>query len=95
MKAKLITYSRLISKGNFENAKIEIQVEVEDNEIALDVFNKAKTFVNKLCEIEKISQMSIENAKKVLNNKREYTLGQIEDADELLSRLIVDNELPF
>ncbi len=30
MKAKKIVYSRLISKGNYENAKIGIEVEIED-----------------------------------------------------------------
>ena len=45
MKANRIVYSRLISKGNYENAKIEIELEVEEGEKAADVFEAAKAFV--------------------------------------------------
>ena len=34
MKALKVTYSRLVSKGNYENAKIEIELEVEQGEIS-------------------------------------------------------------
>ena len=34
MKANKIIYSRLISKGNYENAKIEIELEVEAGVVA-------------------------------------------------------------
>ena len=39
MKATKVIYSRLISKGNYENVKIEIELEVEKGEKASDVFN--------------------------------------------------------
>ena len=41
MKAKVL-FSRLISKGNYENAKIEIELEVEEGEKASDVYEAAK-----------------------------------------------------
>lgn len=42
MKAKTITYSRLISKGNYENEKIEICLgQIEDAELII-----AKATVN-------------------------------------------------
>lgn len=48
MKANKIVYSRLISKGNYENAKIEIELEVEAGERASEVFEAAKKWVEKL-----------------------------------------------
>ena len=47
MKALKVTYSRLISKGNYENAKIEIELEVEKGEKASDVYEAAKGWVEK------------------------------------------------
>lgn len=96
MKAKLITYSRLISKGNFENAKIEIQLEVEENEKASDVFESAKQWVEKRCAVEKMSEFTVDKARKVMDDKRNHTLAQIEEAEEVLSKVKVnDDDLPF
>ena len=95
MKAKLITYSRLISKGNFENVKIEIQLEVEEGEKAVDVFEAAKQFVEKRCAVEQLSEYTIDKARKVLDDKRNHTLAQIEEAEEVLAKVKVSDELPF
>ena len=96
MKALKVTYSRLISKGNYENAKIEIELEVEPGEKASDVFEAARLFVEKRVAIEKMSDYTIEKAKKVMDDKRNHTLAQIEDAEEILSKVKVqDDELPF
>ena len=95
MKAKLITYSRLISKGNFENVKIEIQLEVEEGEKASEVFEAAKQFVEKRCAVEKLSEYTIEKARKVMDDKRNHTLVQIEEAEEILSKGKVSDDLPF
>jgi hypothetical protein len=96
MKAKQITYSRLISKGNYENEKIEICLEVEDGEKAVDVYNAAKEFVEKRVKIAKLSDFTIEHAKKVLADKRNYTLGQIEEAEQVIAVTTVnDDDLPF
>ena len=46
MKAKQITYEK-VKSCNFNNEKIGIILEVEENEKAEDVFEKAKLFVNK------------------------------------------------
>lgn len=96
MKAKSIIYSRLISKGNYENAKIEIELEVEKGEKASDVYEAAKAFVEKCIAVEKISDYTIERAKKVMDDKRNHTLAQIEEAEEILAKVKVnDDELPF
>jgi len=96
MKALKVTYSRLISKGNYENAKIEIELEVEQGEKAADVYEAAKTWVEKRIAVEKLSDYTIEKAKKVMDDKRNHTLAQIEEAEEILSKVKVqDDELPF
>lgn len=96
MKAKSIIYSRLFSKGNFENGKIEIELEVEEGEKASDVFNAAKAFVEKRIAIEKLSSHTVERAQKVMEDKRNHTLAQIEEAEEILNKYkIEDDNMPF
>ncbi len=95
MKATKIVYSRLISVGSYENAKIEIELEVEEGEKASDVFDKAKEFVENRIAIEKMSDYKVEQAKKVINDKRNHTLAQIEEAEEILSKLKLTDNLPF
>lgn len=96
MKATRIIYSRLISKGNYENAKIEIEMEVEKGEKASDVFNAAKAFVENRIKVEKISDFTIERVNMVLNDKRNHTLAQVEEAEELMANVNLSYEnLPF
>ena len=95
MKANKIVYSRLISKGNYENAKIEIELEVEEGEKASDVFEAAKSFVEKRVAVEKLSEFTIERAKKVMDDKRNHTLAQIEEAEEIFKKSKIDDELSF
>lgn len=97
MKAKRVIYSRLISKGNYENAKIEIELEVEENESAGYVFQCAKEWVENRIAVEKISDYKVEQAKRVMEDKRNHTLAQIEEAEEVLSKSknIQDDGLPF
>ena len=54
MKALKVSYSRLISKGNYENAKIESELEVEEGEKAAYVCEAAKAFVEKRVAVEKL-----------------------------------------
>ena len=83
MEAKKIIYSRLISKGNYENAKIEIELEVEAGEKASEVFEAAKNWVQKRIAVEKMSDYTIEKARKVMDDKRNHTLAQIEEAEKI------------
>ena len=62
MKALKVSYSRLISKGNYENAKIEIELEVEEGEKAADVFEAAKALLKngqqlKRCQITPLKRL--------------------------------------
>jgi hypothetical protein len=96
MKAKKISYSRLINKSNYENVKIEIELEVEDGEKASEVFEQAREFVEKRIAVERLSDYIVEKAKKVMADKRNHTLVQIEEAEEILAKVkINDDKLPF
>lgn len=95
MKALKVTYSRLISKGNYENAKIEIEIQVEEGEKASDVFQAAKDFVERRIGVEKLSDWTIQRARQVMEDKRNHTLAQIEEAEEVLKKLKVEESLPF
>ena len=95
MKAKSVTYSRLISKGNFENAKIEIELEVGEKESAHEVFEMAKIWVEKRIEVERLSDFTVQRARKVMEDRRNHTLNQIEEAEEILKKVEIVNDLPF
>lgn len=97
MKAKKVTYSRLISKGNFENCKIEIELEVEQGDRAHEVFDAAKAWVENRIAVEKLSDYKVEQARRVIDDKRNHTLAQIEEAEEVLSKITVNdyNDIPF
>lgn len=95
MKAKSVTYSRLISKGNFENAKIEIELEVGENESAHEVFEMAKIWVDQRIEIERLSDFTVQRSRRVMEDKRNHTLAQIEEAEEILKKVELTNDLPF
>lgn len=86
MKAKHIIYSRLISKGNFENEKIEVCVEVEEGEKLIDVFTAAKKFVDLKADSGKISIYALDGARKVLADRDNHTGNQIKDAEEVVKR---------
>ena len=63
---------------------------------ASDVYEAAKAFVEKRIAVEKMSDYTIERAKKVMDDKRNHTLAQIEEAEEILAKVKVnDDELPF
>lgn len=96
MKAKTITYSRLINKGNYEHERIEICLEVEKGEKSSEVYEAAKKFVDRRVEIARLSDYTILSAKKVMDDKRNHTIAQIEEAEEILSKSSVkDDDLPF
>lgn len=98
MKATRVIYSQLISKGNYANAKIEIELEVEKGEKAADVFKAAKEFVENRIAIEKLFDYKVNQAREVLADKRNHTLAQIEEAEEVMKKYNdedEDEDLPF
>lgn len=97
MKAKHVIYSRLISKGNYENEKIEVCIEVEEGEKLKDVFDAAKKFVDLKADAGKITGYSLERANLVLADKDNHTGNQIKEAEEIVKRYKASeiDDLPF
>lgn len=97
MKAKHVIYSRLISKGNYENEKIEVCIEVEDGEKLKDVFDAAKKFVDLKADAGKITSYSLERANVILADRDNHTGNQIKEAEEIVNRYKAPeiDDLPF
>ena len=97
MKAKQVTYSRLISKTNYENEKIEVCIEVEEGEKLKDVFDAAKKFVDLKADSGRITMYSLDSARKVLADRDNHTGNQIKEAEEIVKRFdaVEIDELPF
>lgn len=97
MKAKHVIYSRLISKPNYENEKIEICIEVEEGEKLKDVFDAAKKFVDLKADSGKITVFSLNSAQNVLADKDNHTGNQIKEAEEIVKRFEASeiDDLPF
>lgn len=98
MRPTSITYSRLISKGNFENVKIEIQVEVQDGEKSNEVFKAVKDWVDKKVLFERQgNENKIAMYQRVLDDRRNHTIAQIEEAEQFLAEIqsAEDDDLPF
>ena len=94
MKAKRIIYSKLISTGNYENVKVEIEMEVEKGEDPTEVFKIAKKWVEAHLKVETTNAMEIVDAMKVLADKRNHTPVQTEAAEKLISEIELQ-DLPF
>ena len=45
--------------------------------------------------VEKLSSYAVEKAQKVMDDKRNHTLAQIEEAEEILAKVKVQDDLPF
>ena len=95
MKATKIIYSRLISLGNYENAKIEIELEVEEGEKAIDVYNSAKEWVGERIKEHRGGDIDLKWAENVLKNQDDYRLGDIKKAEAIVSQSQNKDELPF
>lgn len=99
MKIKSITYGRVINKGNCQNAKIEVQCDLDETDDFEKSFSALKKIVSDKCELEKITEDAIERAKYILENKDDYTVGQIKESIALLIKagmsLNPSEELPF
>ena len=84
------------AQDKLDKRKIEIELEVEAGEKASEVFEAAKKWVEKRIAVEKLSDYTIEKGRKVMDDKRNHTLAQIEEAEEILAKVkISDDELPF
>jgi hypothetical protein len=87
VKALTVRYERLYSLGNYEHAKYGIELTVEEGEKASDVLEQAKRFVRQQnTEAMEREKAKIDRARAVLANRRNFTVGDVEDAEELVRK---------
>ncbi len=96
MKAKKVIYSRLVSLGNYENAKFEIELELEEGEKAADAFNLAKEFIENRVKVAKIPLYKKDEALRMVNDPDNYIGNDVKEARELIKTINLETEdLPF
>lgn len=96
MKAIRVVYSRLVSLGNFENAKFEIELEIEDGETASQAFNLAKEFIENRVKVAKTPLYKKEEALRKINDPDNFTGNDVKEARELIKSINLEQEdLPF
>lgn len=94
MKTKSITYSKLVNTGNFSNIKLGIKIELEDGDKEIDAMKRAKAFVQHELDKLQITDLEVQRAQRIVDNPRDYKIGEVEDAKLLLEKYNEDN-LPF
>lgn len=85
MKATKITYSRLFNMGDYNNEKIEVEVQLEEGESAAEGLKRAKAFVDKNGPRSNSIKNDYERAKYRLENEKDMlTLGTIKKLEEII-----------
>lgn len=83
MKTKNVIYQKVFSLGNFENEKIGIEIEVEENENPIDALFEAKKYVEKSHLFNK-RYYEYERAKNIVNDDDNYTGKQRKQAEDFI-----------
>lgn len=96
MKATKIYYEKCFNLGNLENEKIGIELIVEDGELAKDVRQKAKDFVNNANPNE-LKKKEYEKALSIIENKRIHSWIEVNLAQQIIENYKEneEDELPF
>lgn len=92
MKATRIYYEKCINLGNYQNEKIGVEVELAENENAVQALDAAKKFVE---SNNNGSNAKLSRAKEVVENKDRYSYVQVVEAENLLKESQNNDDLPF
>jgi hypothetical protein len=95
MKVKTILYQKVFSLPNFQNEKIGIEIELEDNEKASDVIEKAKVWAERVHLGHQNISQEVLNAKAILADSDHYTGKQVKDAQAIIDKFNEGDDLPF
>lgn len=98
MKATKIFYKRLFNLGNYQNEEIGIEVEIEDGEKAIDVFQKAKQFISGL-DPKNENERKYNIAQSIVKFKENHSYKDVIDAEKTIEEYesgknLID-DLPF
>lgn len=99
MIVKKIYYKKLFNLGEYQNEEIGIELEVEEGDMAADVLERAKQFVNKHDPDNK-SREEYLSALLVLENKESKQYNEVIEAKAIVERYEAANDnkpddLPF
>jgi small-conductance mechanosensitive channel len=95
VKAVTVRYQRVRNLGNYENERVEVEVQVEDGETAQQVLDAAKRFVLKNLP-DPMREHDVQRARKIVADPENFTMGQIKQAQDLLAQEEqADDDLPF
>lgn len=94
MKATKIYYQKCFNLGNYQNEVVGIELEIEEGEKALDVLEKAKTFVESR-DFAKACIDEYNNYYAIANDPDNHTGREVRMAKEYLSKYEKSDDLPF
>jgi hypothetical protein len=95
MKVKSVEISKVFNLGNYSNLKVGTVIELEPEESAKEAVERGFSFINQYDPKNKISDSAYRQAKEVVENKRNYTFGEVEDAEKKISIYEKDDYLEF
>jgi predicted membrane chloride channel (bestrophin family) len=86
MKVKIISYSKVFSLGNYENEKIGVDIELQDNDDVQKAIQEARNFVEFNHKVNGlVNEMS--QCERVVNNPDEFTGAQVKRAMERMQQI--------
>lgn len=92
MKAKKIYYEKCFNLGNYQNEKVGIEIELEEDESVQSALLAAKQFVE--ANSPRKTEV-IESAKRTVANPNSYSYGDVMNAKEILENQPKIDDLPF
>jgi hypothetical protein len=97
MKVKKINYQKCFNLGNYENHVIGIEIELGEDDMAADVLETAKKFVEKSNDKVSIEDKNFyEKQKEIVSNSEFYTADQVNYSKEWIKDFETEiDDLPF
>jgi hypothetical protein len=83
MKLTKMGYSRVFSLGNYENEKISVECEFEENSNPTDIYLELKQVIDNAHNLRGDLRKFTE-AKKIVSNQDLYRIGQVKEAKEYI-----------
>lgn len=96
MKITQIEVSKLFNTGNYEHVKYGVTVQLEQGESEVEAVARAEKFIEQFNPKREISEYEYQQAFHIVANKRDYTIGKVEAAEETIKQYQNQSEcLPF
>ena len=86
MKVTTVEYSKVINLGNYENEKIGLVVELEENETPSDALIRCRNYVKALSPRNKPSEFNYQEAKELVLRTDDFTPKKIKEFQDTIDR---------